>query len=79
LILLNDLIDIKRLILKIEPQDLYLYQAFEIALQYKITIYDALFIAQAHAKKATLITADKRQYEIASKVGVYTTLMSFTS
>jgi len=79
LLLLSDLVDIKRLILKIEPQDLYLRQALEIALQYGVTIYDALFIAQAHVKKAILITADKRQYEIASKVGVNTTLISFTS
>lgn len=60
LTLLNDLMNIKELMLRIKPQDQYLYQALKIALQYKITIYDSLFIAQTHTKKATLITTDKK-------------------
>ena len=39
-------------------------------LENNIAIYDALFIAQAMAKKAMLVTSDKRQFDIAQKLGV---------
>lgn len=74
-ILLNDLLSIRDLILKIESQELYMRQALKIALQYKITIYDALFITQACRKKATLVTADKGQNLVASKLRVNTVLL----
>jgi len=73
--LLNDLINIKNLMLRVEDQDQYLHKALEIALKHGITIYDALFIAQAHSKKAILITADRRQHDIALKIGINSILI----
>lgn len=54
----------------IEPQENYLHQAFEIALNHEITIYDALYIAQAKAKNSKLLTSDKVQAAIAKKLGI---------
>jgi predicted nucleic acid-binding protein len=47
-------------------------QAFEIAVKEKITVYDALFIAQAFMKQATLISSDKEQCELAEKLDIKT-------
>ena len=70
LTILGDLLKLRRTALRIEPQDIYLGQALEIALKNDATIYDSLFIAQALAKKAILVTLDKKQAEIADKWGV---------
>jgi predicted nucleic acid-binding protein len=70
--LLNDLLELKKKLLIIEPQDIYIKQAFEIAVKEKITIYDALFMAQAFMKQATLISSDKEQCEIAEKLDIKT-------
>ena len=70
LTILGDLLSLRRTALRIEPQDMYLVQALEIALKNDATIYDSLFIAQALAKKAILVTLDKKQAEIADKWGV---------
>jgi len=70
LTILGDLLKLRRTALRIEPQDIYLSQALEIALKNDATIYDSLFIAQALAKKAILVTLDKKQAEIASRLGV---------
>jgi len=68
--LLNHLLDLRRKVLRVEPQDQYIVQAFMITLENNIAVYDALFIAQAMAKKAMLVTSDKRQFDIAQKLGV---------
>ncbi|MCD6592807.1 type II toxin-antitoxin system VapC family toxin [Candidatus Bathyarchaeota archaeon] len=70
LTILGDLLKLRRTALRIEPQDIYLGQALEIALKNDATIYDSLFITQALAKKAILVTLDKKQAEIANKMGV---------
>ena len=70
LTILGDLLKLRRVALRIEPQDVYLTQALEIALKNDATIYDALFIAQALAKKAILVTSDKKQAEIANRLGI---------
>ena len=70
LTILGDLLKLRRTALRIEPQDIYLGQALEIALKNDATIYDALFIAQALAKKAILVTSDKKQAEIANRLGI---------
>jgi len=70
--LLNDLLELKKKLLIIEPQDTYMKQAFEIAVKEKITVYDALFMAQAFMKQATLISSNKEQCEIAEKLGIKT-------
>lgn len=54
----------------IEPQDKYMREAFEMALTCRITVYDALYIAQAKARGAKLLTSDKVQLAAAEKLGV---------
>ncbi len=56
----------------IEDESKYLDLAFQIALNNNITIYDALYIAQALKLKATLVTSDRRQGEVSRKLGVET-------
>ena len=70
LTILGDLLELRRTALRIESQDVYLGQALEIALKNDATIYDSLFIAQALTKKAILVTSDKKQAEIASRLGI---------
>ena len=69
LTLLEDLLRLRRL-LRIEPQEAYLQTAFRIAVDRRVTVYDALFIAQAKEKKATLVTSDEKQYRVAQELGV---------
>ena len=54
----------------LESQDNYLDTAFEIALGHAVTLYDALFIAQAQARGATLLTSDEAQSRIARKLRI---------
>ena len=70
LTILGDLLELRRTALRIEPQDVYLGQALEIALKNDATIYDSLFIAQALTKKAILVTSDRKQAEIASRLDI---------
>ena len=72
LILLSDLLELKKKMLIVEPQDQYLTQALEIAIKEGITVYDALFIAQAIVKQATLVSSDRGQCQVAEKLGVRT-------
>jgi len=51
LAILGDLLELKRVALRVEPQDPYLGQALKIAVENRVTVYDSLFIAQAIAKK----------------------------
>ena len=57
-------------VVTVESQNNYLKEAFEIAITNRVTIYDALFIAQAKSKKAPLATLDGRQAYVAEKLGV---------
>ena len=63
---------IREEIIKVESQNKYLDHAFKIALNNGITIYDALYIAQAVEKQAELLTSDKKQAITAEKQGVDT-------
>jgi len=69
-VLLNDLLGMGRGVLRIEPQEWYIHHAFEIAVRKGITIYDALFIAQALSKGAALVTSDEEQYRKALELGL---------
>ena len=71
-IILNDLLELKKYLLVVEPQTPYLSQALKIAIENKVTVYDALFIAQALAKQAVLITSDKKQCKLAENLNVET-------
>ncbi|MEM2021548.1 MAG: type II toxin-antitoxin system VapC family toxin [Zestosphaera sp.] len=57
-------------VIVIEPQERYTHQAFEIALNHEITIYDALYIAQSKTNHTKLITSDRKQANIARELGV---------
>ena len=70
LVLLGDLLELKKKVLRVEAQDPYLNKALEIAIREGITIYDALFIAQAMSKQATLVSADNEQCRVAERLGV---------
>jgi predicted nucleic acid-binding protein len=50
----------------------YLEKAFEIAVKYKITIYDSLFIAAAFIEGYGLITSDVRQATVSKDLGINT-------
>ncbi len=61
--------------LKVEDNGKYLDEAFRVALEKGITVYDALFIAQAKALNATLITCNEKQGEIAKELGLDVVLL----
>jgi predicted nucleic acid-binding protein len=69
-VILGDLLELKRVALRVEPQDPYLGQALRIAIENRVTVYDSLFIAQALAKKAALTTSDERQGRVAARLNV---------
>ena len=56
--------------LKVESNAKYLSEAFRIALEKGITVYDALFIAQAKELNTTLVTCDEKQGDIARELGL---------
>lgn len=53
----------------LEEESKYIKRALEIALGYGITIYDALYIAQAE-RIGELITSDEKQSRVASLMGI---------
>ncbi len=57
-------------VVAVEPEQVYISEAFRIALEKSITVYDALYIAQAIRRKARLLTADHAQASIAESLGV---------
>lgn len=57
-------------VIVVESSEKYLEGALEIAMECGIPIYDGLFLAQARALKAELITSDKRQEEVAKEIDV---------
>ncbi len=73
-ILVEDLIILGRN-LRIEDQSKYLQKAIDISIEYGITIYDSLFIALACTKRAELVTSDKKQFEIARRLGIRAVLL----
>ena len=54
----------------LEPEERYLNRAFKIALDSKITVYDALYIALAAEKRLPLLTLDEKQKDAARAVGI---------
>ncbi|MHB1439704.1 MAG: type II toxin-antitoxin system VapC family toxin [Cuniculiplasma sp.] len=57
---------------KFLAQEKYLRKAFEIAVKYKITIYDSLFISAAFIEDYDLITSDVRQGNVSKDLGINT-------
>ncbi len=54
----------------VEEETRYLREAFRIALETGLTLYDSLYVAQAAAKRATIATSDAKQAEAARQAGV---------
>ncbi|RLI89530.1 MAG: PIN domain nuclease [Archaeoglobales archaeon] len=52
-----------------EPFEKYLEDAMEISIEEGITVYDALYLAQAKVF-GCLLTSDEKQWEIANKTGI---------
>jgi len=50
----------------------YIGRALEIATQYHIAVYDALFLACAEMEKCKLVSCDGRQLEVATELGIET-------
>ncbi len=57
-------------IVRIESGLQYLDEAFRIALENNVTVYDALYIAQAMRLRATLVTSDLKQSRVVEKLGI---------
>ncbi|RLF03925.1 MAG: PIN domain nuclease [Thermoprotei archaeon] len=60
---------------RIEPQAPLIPRAFEISLQYAITVYDAIYIALAESRGCELATCDEKQARAAERVGVAVLLL----
>jgi predicted nucleic acid-binding protein len=58
----------------LEPEVKYIDKAFNIALEKGVSIYDALYIALAVDKKMPLLTLDRKQKNVASKLKYLLTL-----
>ncbi len=56
-------------VLILEPESKFLESAFKIAIDNKITLYDAIYLAQAK-QYGELLTSDKRQSKIAETLGI---------
>ncbi|MCD6514856.1 MAG: type II toxin-antitoxin system VapC family toxin [Candidatus Odinarchaeota archaeon] len=69
LIMFNALMKLVENVLIFEPFERYLQVGIEIALNESISIYDALYIAQAK-KIGKFLTSDEKQYRIAKKIGI---------
>ena len=52
-----------------EPFERYLNEAMEISMKEGVTVYNALYIAQAKALDC-LLTSDEKQWKIANKIGI---------
>jgi len=65
--IIRDMVEGKAL--RMESQENYLVDAFKIAVEANITVYDALFIALAKKKELELVTCDAAQAEAARKLG----------
>ncbi len=65
--IIRDMVEGKAL--RMESQENYLVDAFKIAVEANITVYDALFIALAKKKELELVACDAAQAEAARKLG----------
>ena len=55
--------DFKRSPLVVRPHGAFMKLAWEIALKYRQTFYDSLYLALAMAEKAGMVTADRKFYD----------------
>jgi predicted nucleic acid-binding protein len=64
---LNQLIDAKVLI--VEDENKYVDEAFKIAMEHNLTLYDSLYISQA-IERGQLLTSDAIQNQVAAEMRV---------
>jgi predicted nucleic acid-binding protein len=57
-------------VVALENELKYLGKAFRIAIENEVTVYDALYVAQALELGARLLTSDRKQADVATKLGV---------
>ncbi len=57
-------------VIVVESSENYLKRALEIAIEYDIPVYDSLFLSQAEALKAKLVTTDKIQRKVAKEIEI---------
>jgi len=62
-------------LIPLEPFESYVIDALRIAVEHKVAVYDALFIAFALKRGLELVTADERQAEVAKALGVRVVLV----
>ena len=62
-------------VITLKPQDEVIDDAFSMALKYGVTVYDALYIAYANKNRALLLTSDRKQAEVAKRIGVSVVLI----
>ena len=65
----RDLLRLWKYVKKVNTSEVAL-KTIEIAEDYRITVYDALYLSVALLKGAKILTFDERQTEIARKVGI---------
>ncbi len=61
-------------VIVVEPESRYLEEAFRIAMEHSITVYDSLYLAQAR-RLGELLTSDEEQARVAQKLGIRTHLI----
>ncbi|AJB41872.1 PilT protein domain protein [Thermofilum adornatum 1505] len=71
--IVRDIVENKAL--RMESQESYLMDAFKIAVEAKVTVYDALFVALAKKKGLELVTCDAMQAEVAKSMNVKVLLL----
>ena len=71
--IVRDIVENKAL--RMESQESYLMDAFKIAVEAKVTVYDALFVALAKKKGLELVTCDAMQAEVAKRMNVKVLLL----
>ncbi len=54
----------------LEPEEVFMDKAFEIALETGLTVYDSLYVALALERKLPLLTLDERQGKVAKEMGI---------
>jgi len=57
-------------VLEVRSESLYLEEAFRMALETELTIYDSLYVAAARSEKRPLLTLDKVQREVAERLNI---------
>jgi predicted nucleic acid-binding protein len=62
-------------VIELEDEARFLDDALGIALETRLTIYDSLCLAQAQRRGAILLTSDKKQGEVAEKLGIRTMII----